>query len=230
MTLSPSVIELKGSVGQSTTQTLTMANQTDIDLAFDLLAQDVVTSGGKRIFVAAGDLPEGIAATAVFAPSRVVVPAHGSKSVTVTVTIPHDVTTRAIVALFKGTTIVGAGARTATVSLGTLMTFTLSGAISVQTSELAVMPQSDARNAGFEIAFDNGGAEPVTPKGILVILNQDGTIAGKTSFVSQRVLPGERVTYRTEYPGELRSGRYRVLSTFEIAGQALTRSGALVVQ
>ena len=57
-----------------------------------------------------------------------------------------------------------------------------------------------------------------------------GTIAGKTAFPAQRVLPGERVTFRTEYPGELRSGRYRVLSTFEFAGQALTRTGALVVQ
>src|SRR4051794_27755716 len=87
VTLSPSVIELKGSVGQSTTQTLTMANDSAIDLAFDLVAQDVMTSGGKRVFVAAGDLPQSIAATAVFSPSRVVVPAHGSKSVTVTITI-----------------------------------------------------------------------------------------------------------------------------------------------
>jgi hypothetical protein len=230
VTLSPSVIELKGAVGQSTTQKLTMTNQTNLELAFDLKAEDVVTTGGKRVFLPAGDIPHSIAATAVFSPSQVVVPAHESRSVTITVTVPPDVATRAIVALFKGTTIIGGGARSSTVSLGALLTFTLSDAISVQPSELFVMPQSDARNAGFEIAFNNGGAEPVTPKGIVVILNADGSIAGKTAFAPQRVLPGERVTFHTEYPGELRSGRYRVLSTFEFAGQALTRSGALVVQ
>lgn len=206
-----------------------MTNLAAIDLAFDMQAADVVTAGGKRVFVTAGDLPHSIAATAVFSPARVVVPAGQSRSVVVTVTVPPDTTSRAIVALFKGTTDIAGGGPTATVSLGTLMTFTLSEHVEVTPSELVVVPQSNTRNAAFEIAFNNVGVEPVTPKGIAVILNGDGTIAGRVPFSAQRILPGERMTFRSEYPGELRKGSYRVLSTFEFAGQALTRSGSLVV-
>jgi hypothetical protein len=229
VTLSPSVIELKGTFAQSTTQTLTMTNQTAMELAFDMKAEDVVAVGGQRVFVAAGNLPRSIAATAVFSPARVVIPAGEFRSVAVTVTVPPGTASRAIVALFKGTTLIGTRAAV-TASLGTLMTFTLSDHVSVVPSDLFVMPQSDTRNAAFEIAFDNNGGEPVTPKGIAVILDSDGRIAGKVRFADQRVLPGERVRFRAEYPGELRKGRYRVLSTFEFVGQALTRSGSLVVQ
>jgi hypothetical protein len=230
VTLSPSVVELKGTFAQSTTQTLTMTNRTTLDLGFAMEARDVVTAGGKRVFVAAGDLPHSIAATAVFSPAHVVIPAGTSRSVTVTVTIPPGTRSRAIVALFRGTTTIGVGSKASTVSLGTLMTFTLSDQVAATPSDLIVIPQSDTRNAAFEVAFDNHGSEPVTPKGIAVILRSDGTIAGKVPFTGQRVLPGERVLFHAEYTGELRKGHYRVLSTFEFSGQAVTRPGSLVVE
>lgn len=230
ITLSPSVIELKGTFAQSTTQTLTMTNQTAMALSFDMRAQDVITAGGKRVFVAAGDLPRGIAATAVFTPARLTIPAGTSRSVVVTVTVPPGTTSRAIVAVFRGTTTIREGSSAATVSLGTLMTFTLSGQVSAVPSELFVSPQSDTRNAAFEVAVSNSGDEPVMPKGIVVILNAEGAIVGRIRFTDQRLLPGERVVFKAEYPGELRRGRYRVLSTFAFPGESLTRSGSLVVQ
>jgi hypothetical protein len=178
----------------------------------------------------AGDLPYSIAATAVFSQRTVTVPAGRSRSVVVTLTIPPSTECRAVIVLFKGTTPVASRAGTTTVSLGTLMTFTLSDHISLSPSTLLVVPQSDARNAAFEQAFSNDGSEPVVPKGVAVILNDAGRLVGKAAFPSQRLLPGERLLFKTQYAGELRAGQYSVLSTFEFAGHTTTHTGSLVVR
>ena len=65
----------------------TMTNATGVPLTFDLVAQDVVVSAGKRSFVAAGDSPHSIAATAVFVPRSVTIPAGQARSVKLTVTV-----------------------------------------------------------------------------------------------------------------------------------------------
>lgn len=229
VSLTPSVIELKGSYRQSTTQALTMTNTTGLALSFDLQAQDVVVANGKRLYLPAGDVPHSIAATAVFSPASVTIPAGGSRSATVTLTVPHATPIRAVVILFKGTTTIGKGRSASTVSLGALMTFSLSDHSAVTVSELSVAPQTDSQNAAFEVAFVNGGTEPVSPRGVAVILNASGAVVGKASFEPLRVLPGERQTFKTTYPGELGKGIYRVVSTFEFAGKAVTKTAPLVV-
>ena len=230
VSLTPSVVELKGQYGQSTTQTLTLTNATRLPLSFDMLAQDVVVADGRRVFVQAGDVPHSIAVTAVFAPKTITVPAGEARSVRITVTVPESAGPRAIVALFKGTTRIAKGGSAATISLGTLLTFTLSDHHSLVASDLFVTPQSETRNAAFEINFINDGAEPATPHGVAVILNATGSIIGKANFAALRVLPGERLTFRTGYPGALKDGTYRVVSTFEYAGKAFTRTAPLVVR
>jgi hypothetical protein len=229
VSLTPSVIELKGSYRQSTTQTLTMTNTTGLTLSFALQAQDVIVANGKRASLPAGDVPHSIAATAVFSPATVTIPAGESRSATVTLTVPDSTSIRAVIILFKGTTIIGKGRSASTVSLGALMTFTLSGHSAVTVSELSVAPQTDAQNAAFEVAFVNDGTEPVSPRGVAVILNGSGAVVGKASFEPLRVLPGERQIVKTTYPGELREGLYRVVSTFEFAGKAVTKTAPLIV-
>jgi len=230
VSLTPSVIELNGKYGQSTTQTLRMTNATGLALTFVLQAQDVVVVGGKRVFVPAGDVVHSIAATAVFVPRTVTIPAGASRAVSLTVTVPPLAGPRAIVALFKGTTRIIKGKSASTVSLGTLLTFTLSTEHSLAASDLSVSPQSETRNAAFEITFTNDGGEPATPRGVAVILNASGAIIGRATFEPLRVLPGERLTFTAGYPGELKDGTYRVVSTFEFAGKALTRTAQLVVK
>ena len=230
VTLTPSVIELKGSMGQSTTQTLTIRNGTSMPLSFDLEAQDVIVSGGKRVFVRAGDLPSSIAATAVFNPTSVTVPPGGARSTQVTLTIPRATEIRAVVAMFRGTTKIAQRKGTATVSLGTLMTFNLSKFHSLSASELAIAGQSQTQNAAFELGVVNDGSEPEMPRGMAVILGSDGAMVAKVPFDPLRLLPGERLSFRTVYPGELKAGVYRIVSTFEFTGQSITRSATLVVQ
>jgi hypothetical protein len=86
LSLSPAVVQLKGTLGQSSTQTLTLPNGMKVPMAFDLVAQDVVIRDNKRVYVDAGAEADSMAATAVFVPPSVTVPAGGSKSVTVTIT------------------------------------------------------------------------------------------------------------------------------------------------
>ena len=229
VTLTPSVIQLKGTVGQSTTQRLTMTNASSMDLTFVLEAQDVVVTGGRRVFVGPGEIPGSIARTVVFSQRSVVIPSGQSRSVTVTVTVPRDVSNRAVVALFRGTTKIPSGDNMATASLGALLTFTLSDHVSLSPAELIVQPQSPTANTSFELPVANSGTEPVAPKGMVAILDARGRLVGRAPFEEKRLLPGERVTFRSEYSGDLGPGSYRVLSTFEYAGTTVSRSAQLVI-
>ena len=230
VSLSPAVVQFRGAPGATSTQTLTLRNGSTVPLAFDLQAQDVVVRNGKRIFVAAGEVSGGMARTAVFSAKSVTVPAGEQRSVEVTVTVPPLMSERAMVALFRGTTQVRAGNSTATVSLGTLFTLTLGDHVSLAPSELRVTPQSASSNASFDLGLANDGEEPVVAKGVAVILDSHGAFSGRVAFDTRRLLPGEEFNFHAEYPGDLRRGQYRVLSTFEYEGHSLVRSAPLVIR
>src|SRR5579884_1933433 len=78
-------------------------NQTAREFAFDMVAQDVVIKDGKRTFVAAGETPNSIAATAVFTQKTVIAKPFSSISVDVRLTLPAKTDIRAVVAMFRGT-------------------------------------------------------------------------------------------------------------------------------
>jgi hypothetical protein len=227
--LRPAVVPLKGETGQSVTQTLALQNDSDAALEFVMQAQDVVVRDGARQFVEAGRLPDSIAATAVFQPPRIRVEARSSGSVSATFTLPHAVRHRAVVALFRGATPVAAGKRNALMSLGTLFTFTLSERVSVKAGVLELLPASRSANAQLRSQVVNDGAEPAVPAGIAVILDEQGRLAGKVAFAAKRLLPGEAATLMADFPGELPSGSYRAVATFDVAGRPLTLTSALAV-
>jgi hypothetical protein len=227
--LRPAVVPLKGETGQSVTQALALQNDGDIALDFVMEAKDVVVREGARQFVEAGRLPDSIAATAVFVPARVRVEPHSSGSVSATFTLPHGVRHRAVVALFRGATPVVSGKRKALMSLGTLFTFTLSDGVSVKADPLELRPASRAANAQLRSQVVNDGTEPVVPGGMAVILDEQGRLAGKFPFQSKRLLPGETASLVADFPGELPSGNYRAVATFDLAGRPLTLTSSLAV-
>src|SRR5258705_12923787 len=104
LSVSPAVVMLQGTPGQSTTQTLTIVNTSNQQFVFDMMAKDAVARDGHRVYVGAGELAGSIAATAVFSRKSVTVAPGERASVTVTVTIPPNPSSRAIIALFHGTT------------------------------------------------------------------------------------------------------------------------------
>src|SRR6202023_3456105 len=71
--LSPAIIMVRCKPGQSTTQTLTIVNHTVDEVRFVLATEDVVVRKGKRSFSPAGQIANGIAASAVASPASVVV-------------------------------------------------------------------------------------------------------------------------------------------------------------
>lgn len=229
LTLSPAVVPLAGFPGQSATWELTLHNGASRDIAFGLEARDVVVRGGARAFVAAGELPDSIAATAVFTPAEVTVPGGGSRTVTVTFTLPPSVRHRGVVAFFRSLEPVAAtSGQAAFASLGTLFTFTLSEHLALA-ADLAAEPPTASRNAVLTGALANDGSEPLVTRGVAVILDAAGAVVGKAAFEQRRLLPGERTTARAEYAGELPSGSYQAVATFDVDGRAVTRSAALVV-
>ena len=229
VTLSPAVVPLQGSTGQSVTQLLTLRNDTDTALDFVLDAQDVVVRDGKRVFVEAGKLPDSIAASAVFTPQRLRIAPHASASATVTLTLPPEMRHRAAAVFFRSANSVQSGNRQAYLSLGALFTFTVSGQISIMSDVLRSDPPSASANARVHTLLKNDGKEPVLPGGMAVILDADGQLVGKAPFRAQRLLPGESTTLVAEYPGELRAGTYRTVATLDLAGQVRTLTGSLRV-
>lgn len=229
LTLSPAVVPLKGSLGQSVTQTLTLRNDTDQTIDFVLEAKDVVVREGARVFVEAGMLPGSVAAGAVFTPRTLRVAPRASGSASVTLTLPQDMRHRAVIAFVRSTTPVKTGGRQAGVSLGTLFTFQVSDEVSVAMGALKAEPPSATANTRLLTTLANDGKEPVTPSAMAVILDAAGQLAGKVPFPPKRLLPGERATLEAEYPGDLEAGRYRVVATFDVAGKPQTLTGSLLV-
>jgi hypothetical protein len=225
VSLSPAVVMVKCQLGQSDTQTLTITNQTQQELVFKMIAEDVIVRDGKRVFAAAGEAPGGIAATAVFTQKEVVVKPLQSSSVDVTFTVPPQTLLRAAVAVFRGLTRnPGPGAVTMTASLGALFTFTTSENFRIETSPIAVSAQSATTNLTISQILMNTGSEPVVADGVAAVLDEAGAIVGKTSFEQQRLLPGERLPFRAEYSAELKAGRYRVLASFQYEAKVITNS------
>lgn len=228
--LSPSVVELSGRHGQSVTHALTLRNDSDVGLDFALEARDVVVRDGVRVYLRAGELADSAAASAVLAPPVLHVPPRGSGTVTVTLTVPPAMSHRAVVIYFNGINVLRAARGNATLSLGALFTFRLSDRVSVQAATLEAAPPSASANAHLMARLLNDGTEPVVPGGMAMILDEQGKAVGKAPFKGARLLPGEAATLVAEYPGDLASGTYRALATFDIGGKPLNLVTSLRVQ
>ena len=231
ISLSPAVIMAKGNFGQGLTQTLTLSNQTGRDFAFELVAEDVIIKDGKRVFVPAGETPNSIAATAVFSQKTVLIKPFSSASVDVRLTLPAQTSIRAVVAMFRGTDKLptSSGAVGMTASLGTLITFNLTDNVKLQPEAVHVNPVTETANMIIRQWIANSGTEPALPEGTAAVLNSGGALVGKATFAAQRLLPGERLEFSAEYPGELPPGNYRALCTFQFEGKTLTSEAGFEV-
>jgi hypothetical protein len=226
ISLSPAVIMGKGNFGQGLTQTLTLSNNTGVDLGFELLAQDMIIKDGKRVYVPAGELPDSIAATAVFSQKKILIKAHTSGSLELRLTIPAKTDIRAVVAVFHGTDVLptSSGNVGMTASLSALLTFNLSENVNVKPEPAQVTPASASANMSITEWLNNSGTEPVLPEGTAAVLNEKGSLVGKANFLQQRLLPGEREQFVAEFPDQLPPGNYRALCSFQFEGKTQTSS------
>lgn len=231
ISLSPAVVMAKGNFGQGLTQTLTLTNQTARDFAFEMVAEDVIIKDGKRVFIPAGETPNSIAASAVFTQKTVLVKPFSSVTVDVRLTLPAQTNLRAVVAMFRGTDKLptSSGAVGMTASLGSLITFNLTDNVKLQPEPVRVSPANETANMKIAQWISNSGTEPVLPEGAAAVLNASGALAGKAIFDPQRLLPGERLEFSAEYPGDLPPGNYRALCSFQFEGKTLTTEAAFEV-
>ncbi len=229
ISLSPAVITVRGRPGQSTTQDLTIVNHSANEIRFTLATEDVLVRDGKRSYLPAGQVANGIAASAVATLASIVLKPGEEGSVQVTFTIPPDTGQRAVVALFHGVVSTANGDVGLGSSLGTLVTFNESSDYNVETGPLQASAQTNASNVVLSEELRNSGSEPVMPKGVIVILNASGKRVGKAAFTLQRLLPGERLIFAATNPSQLAPGNYRTLSSFEFEGKVLTSAGQFTI-
>jgi hypothetical protein len=230
LSLSPAIIMVRCKPGQSTTQTLTIANHTADEVTFHLSTEDVVVSEGKRSFSPAGRIANGIAANTVTEPASVVVKPGEEGSVQVTVTLPPETTQRAVVTFFRGVVAdPGGGAVGLGASLGALITFEVSNDYKVDAGPVQASLQTPAENVILSEELRNSGSEPVIPKGVIVVLNLSGKRMSKASFEAQRLLPGERLIFAATNSSHLPPGHYRTLSSFEFERKIITSAGEFTI-
>ena len=117
-----------------------------------------------------------------------------------------------------------------TASIGTLITFTLSKKFQIESSGLLFDGESQGDALGISEWVTNTGSEPVIPKGVVAVLNSTGKLMGKVPLNPMRLLPGERLQFKAEYPSTLRRGRYRALISLEHDGGVLTTSSEFDIQ
>jgi hypothetical protein len=86
ISLSPAVITVRGRPGQSTTQNLTIVNHTANEIRFTLATEDVLVRDGKRAYLPAGQVANGIAASTVATLAAIVLKPREEGSVQVTFT------------------------------------------------------------------------------------------------------------------------------------------------
>jgi hypothetical protein len=230
LSVTPAVVTLRGSKGQSTKQRIVLVNNTSRDFAFEMVAQDVVVRGGKRMFVNAGEIAGSIAATAVFSQKTVIAHPGQTVGVDVTVTLPAEAQHRGVVAIFKGTTKVMNGTVPMYASIGTLLTFSTGDTISLEAAPLEVTSQTATQNLSITQHCTNNGSEPFVARATAAIVDASGAMVGRIPIDPRRLFPSEKTTISGEYAGELPAGRYRVLLTFDIGEQSVTRSAEVVVR
>lgn len=222
--LSPAVVMARGNFGQTLSQTLTLSNNTGVDLGFELLAEDLVIKDGKRVYVPAGELPDSISASAVFSRKQVLIKAHSAASVDVRLTIPATTDIRAVVAIFHGTDVLSTSSSAVgmTASLSTLITFNVSENVKLDPEPARLTPASENANMSISQWLANAGSEPVLPEGTAAVLNEKGSLVARASFAQQRLLPGERQQFVAEFADQLPSGSYRALCSFQFEGKTQT--------
>jgi len=232
LTLSPAVVTLRGTYGQSTTQRVTMTNGTSQLFACDVLVEDVVVRDGKRLFVPAGQTAGSIAATAVVSARSLSIRPGQAAVVTVTVTIPPQTDGRAVVVLLRGKNqmMMMMKSLPMVASLGSLMTFALSDDVSMATAGMRVTPPTATATASVAQTCTNNGHEPFVARGVVAILDSRGTLVGKSVIEPKRLLPHETMELRSDYAGDLAPGHYRVMLTLGYEGQTLVRSAEMEVR
>jgi hypothetical protein len=100
---------------------------------------------------------------------------------------------------------------------------------SVEAGPLEVSLQTPSANVTLSQELRNQGTEPVVPKGVVAILNASGKRVAKATYVSHRLLPGERLAFSATNPAQLAPGRYRTVSSFEFEGKVLTSAGEFTI-
>jgi hypothetical protein len=225
VSLAPAVLVLHAKFGQSVTETVTLTNGTPQTLNYDMYAQDVIVKNGKRVFVAAGELPNSIAASAVFSRRSGSVQPGMDQSVQVILTLPAATPIRAVAVQFRSKHVVTRDAVSLNASLGSLVTFVLSDNVALEPGAVHVHPTTAASNLKVVESLKNSGAEPVVPSGVAAFVDANGQLAAKLQFDPQRLLPGEGLDFSASYAGRLKPGTYRVLCSFQFEGKTITSTG-----
>jgi hypothetical protein len=229
--MSPSIMEQGCAEGQSVTIPYEVSNGTESPFHFTVDVVDAVVRDGKRTFVEPGITEGGIAATAKASPVEFdVAPGQQGRS-SVTFTMPIGSQQREAVVYFRGKppSLEDKNQPNVQISLGALIICKVGNQLSFKVDVFRYDPQSDSANVSVSYELTNTGAEPVSPKGTMALLNSSGKLVGRSQFEPRQLLPGQRDVFRASSTAVLPPGRYRVVSVFDYGGVSTNGSVEVLV-
>ena len=115
-------------------------------------------------------------------------------------------------------------------SMGTLLTFTLSKSFLLKSSGVHFEGTSQGDELVISEGVLNAGDEPAVAKGVVAIVRSSGSLVGKVPLEGGRLLPGEVLQFKTEYPSTLQAGKYRALISLEHEGGVLTTASEFEIR
>jgi hypothetical protein len=230
ISVSPAALSLKGAPGRALTQEFEISNTSDAAFMVDVDVQDVVVKEGKRTFVSPERTSASLAALVTISEGHIILQPGQRMKVPVTFVAPDESRNRAVVVFFHAFRALPLEHQPKVrLNLGTIVDFTVSNEVMLRLMSLDVEPQSETKNIAITENLKNVGPEPAIARGVVAILSDHGELVGKTAFEQKRLLPSERNQLRAEYPGTLKSGKYRAICTIEFAENTLTRTVDLVI-
>ncbi|HVT42872.1 MAG TPA: hypothetical protein VMT00_00625 [Thermoanaerobaculia bacterium] len=226
VSIEPAVVELDAGAGTSFLREISVRNGTPFELQFNVVVEDVLVHGGKRLFRPAGESRGSIAATVVVDPAALVLQPGQSGRVSVLITIPHETAIRAVAIFFRSRTN-DASARGPAISLniGALVTLRLSGKPDLFSGP--VLLREEGSRISLVQTLTNRGSELLIAKGTFALVGEGGELHTLVHLPPTRLLPGETTNLEAESPRALPPGRYRAISTFASDERLVVREASM---
>jgi hypothetical protein len=225
LNISPPSLKASVEPGGSTSGSITVQNNSEKDIGILVYTQDwLYNPDGSKTFYAAGTKPFSCAKWIRLFPKKFQLEAGGRMAVQYTINLPENAEGGYYAVIFfesvptgelegdEGMMVRFAGRLGTIVYLETKGKSIRKGAI----ESLSVTPPQSNRPLEMVLSFKNMGNVYIGAKGVLNIIDEEGSVYGKKRFGPVNTLPGDTRETQVEWLGELEEGTYYTVITLDI--------------
>ena len=232
--LTPAMIDADVKPGKTYVQEFTIVNNTGTRLRFRCFVNDYwYGENNEKLITRPGTQPRSASNWVQLSPSEIVIEPHSSGVVKAVISVPESAAGGYYtIPFFEGEAAdkpgedaqkKGTAAASVAVRLGGLLMLATEGKseYNVSVTDGKIQPPTASSALEMQLNLKNSGTAHARVRGMFVILDAWGKIAGRGRIEEKRFLPGQRDLLSTTWAGELRSGKFTAIVTlsYDRAGQ-----------